>query len=217
MTHVATGSFHSPKAATTFICHGLRHKTRMEVLWSLLSPPSITSHERWQRVRRSGCMHTFVFGCTRLGRRIGAIDASTTSDERGKPLRAQSRRLHHRPPDLDPAHPVRLPEHHLAARRPPTGGVTAVSSAPGGGTGVAGPLGAAGAAVAPNKSGECPVSAAEVLRRHVAAVPLRTSIWTKDAGLWTFIARANFHPVSQTLAVWGSLRGALEGCKLRFC
>ena len=26
-------------------------------------------------------MHTFVFGCTRLGRRIGAIDASTTSDE----------------------------------------------------------------------------------------------------------------------------------------
>ena len=77
-------------------------------------------------------MHTFVFGCTRLGRRIGAIDASTTSDERGKPLRAQSRRLHHRPPDLDPAHPVGLPEHHLAACRPPTGGVTAVSSAPGG-------------------------------------------------------------------------------------
>ena len=165
MSHVATGSFHSPKAATTFIRHGLRHKTRMEVLWSLLSTPSITSHERWQRVRRSGCMHTFVFGCTRLGRRIGAIDASTTSDERSKPLRAQSRRLHHRPPDLDPAHPVGLPEHHLAARRPPTGGVTAVSSAPGGGTGVAGPVGAAGAAVAPNKGGECPVSAAEVLRR----------------------------------------------------
>ena len=40
------GFFVQIEAATTFICHGLHHKTRMEVLWSLLSPPSITSHER---------------------------------------------------------------------------------------------------------------------------------------------------------------------------
>eukprot|EP00324_Dicrateria_rotunda_P011444 CAMPEP_0206175970 /NCGR_PEP_ID=MMETSP1474-20131121/56740_1 /ASSEMBLY_ACC=CAM_ASM_001110 /TAXON_ID=97495 /ORGANISM="Imantonia sp., Strain RCC918" /LENGTH=138 /DNA_ID=CAMNT_0053586657 /DNA_START=205 /DNA_END=617 /DNA_ORIENTATION=- len=138
MTHVATGSFHSPKAATTFICHGLHHKTRMEVLWSLLSPPSITSHEASKECAgAAACTRS----CSAAPVLVVASAPSTPPPPRMSVVNLSELKVvvyTIAPPDLDPAHWVRLPEHHLAACRPPTGGVTAVSSAPGGGTGVAG-------------------------------------------------------------------------------